>query len=345
MPQRPSTGLARLAPRFSAALTRGLVRACALIAAVALQGARASPPASGSAPAAEQVAPGVYVVRGSGGEVGPDNRGRIGNAGFIVGESGVLAIDSGVSRRHGSELLAAIRQVTALPVRRLVLTHVRQEFVFGASAFQDAGIPVTMHVSAARLMASRCEGCLKTLQRVVGSDEMAGSRVIRPDDPFDPSVPTFAPFGASIGRAVRLLAFGPADHSSGPGDLAVLDETTGTLFAGGLLDADSIPDVQDADFSGWRQALAALREMPLKRIVPGHGPVSSPPLIMTNLRYLDQLEARTAALLQAGTPLSDVADETRLPDYATWDQYDTIHRRNASIVFLRQERAMMLRQP
>ena len=290
------------------------------------------------------VAPGVYLLPGATGEIGPDNRGRIGNVGVIVGTQGVLVIDSGVSWRHGQALRATIARITPLPIRHVVLTHVRQEFVFGASAFQEAGVPITMHVAAARLMASRCESCLKTLVRVLGADEMTGSRVIKPEDPYDPTVPTFAPFGIGLGRPVRLLAWGPGGHSSGPGDLAVLDDTTGTLFAGGLLDADTVPDIQDADFAGWRSALAAMEQMGLQHIVPGHGPVSPPGLTRQIARYLTELETRTLALLEAGTALSDVPEATRLPDFEHWDQYDTIHRRNAAIMFLRHERAMMLRQ-
>ena len=54
------------------------------------------------------------------------------------------------------------------------------------------------------------------------------------------------------GRTARVLYFG---HSSGPGDIAVFDETSGTLFAGGLLDARRVPDIQDSDLPGWRRAL------------------------------------------------------------------------------------------
>jgi glyoxylase-like metal-dependent hydrolase (beta-lactamase superfamily II) len=318
----------------------------ALAASAGLAGCDSLP--LGSASALVHVAPGVYLLPGSEGELAPDNRGRTGNLGVIVGERGVLVIDSGVSRRQGQVLMAEVSRISTQPLRALLLTHVRQEFVFGAAAFHDAGIPVRMHPAAARLMAGRCEGCLKTLQRVLGPDEMEGTRVGQPDrlpEAPQPEVALGQALSTAIGRPLTLLAFGPGGHSSGPGDLAVLDEPTGTLFAGGLLDAHSIPDVQDADFTGWRSGLDELERLPLQRIVPGHGPVSPPALIGSNRRYLAQLEARTAALLQAGTALSDVADATQLPEFAGWSQYDSIHRRNASVVFLRQERALMLRQP
>ncbi|MBQ0944814.1 MBL fold metallo-hydrolase [Ideonella sp. 4Y16] len=290
-----------------------------------------------------EVAPGVFMVPGTGGEVDPANRGRIGNAGFIVGPTGVVVIDSGVSARHGEALLASLRRITALPVRALLLTHVRQEFVFGATSFQHHGVPVWMHPAAARLMAARCDNCLKTLKRVLGEDEMAGSRVARPDRLLADLPAAEAELAGLIGRRLRLLVHGPEAHSSGPGDLAVLDESSGTLFAGGLMDAHTIPDVQDARPEGWRAALAALQALPLARIVPGHGPLAAPDLVAQTRRYLDQLDERIAVLLAQGTPLSDVAEAATLPEFADWDQADTIHRRNASIVFLRQERALLLR--
>ena len=127
------------------------------------------------------MADGVWVLPGAEGDIGPANRGRIGNAGFIVGPTGVLMIDSGVSLRHGLALRVAVARVTSLPIRALVLTHVRQEFLFGALAFQREGVPVLMHRQAAGLMAVRCERCLRNLKESLGEDEMAGTALVKPD--------------------------------------------------------------------------------------------------------------------------------------------------------------------
>jgi glyoxylase-like metal-dependent hydrolase (beta-lactamase superfamily II) len=142
-----------------------------------------------------------------------------------------------------------------------------------------------------------------------------------------------------IGRPVRVLYF---DHSAGPGDIAVLDKQTNTVFAGGLLDWQRIPDVQDSDLPAWHSALGALRVMPIERIVPGHGPPAGREAIDAVERYLSQLEARVLELLEKGAALSEVPDATALPDFKDWDQYETIHRRNASVLFVREERLHML---
>jgi len=285
---------------------------------------------------AVEVAVGVYMVPGAPGEPDADNLGRIGNAGFIVGETGVMAIDTGTSYRQGLALLAAIRRVTDKPVRLALVTHTRQEFLFGAAAFREQAIPIHMHHLAAGLMRSRCERCLATLRKVLGDEAMQGTAMFKPDREFDQSHTI-----DTIGRPVQVLYFG---HSSGPGDVAVFDVRSGVLFAGGLLDAQRIPDVQDGDIEGWNQALQRLRALPVTAIVPGHGPVAPAGLIDEVESYLAQLQTRVLALLQAGAALSEVPDAAAMAAFAGWDQYESVHRRNASILFVHHEREQMLRQ-
>lgn len=287
-----------------------------------------------------ELAAGVYMVAGTGGEPDAGNLGRVGNSGFIVGASGVLAIDTGTSYRHGRALLDAIRSVTDKPVRLALVTHTRQEFLFGGAAFRERGIPVAMHRAAAELMAARCETCLKTLRSTLGEDEMRGTTVYKPDIAF--TDPPGLDAAALIGRPVQVLHFG---HASGPGHVAVYDPRSRTLFAGGLLDARRIPDVADSDLPRWREALSSLQALPAETIVPGHGPAGDKRLIAQVERYLDQLTTRVRTLQRGGAPLSEVPDSTPLPEFAGWDQYDTLHRRNAALVYLRYEREQLFRSP
>ena len=314
--------------------SRGLTRRVALCMLGATLGGCATAQTVHAATAVA-IAPGVYAVHGSGGVADEHNLGRIGNAGFIVGPNGVVAIDTGTSYAHGQALLAAIARVTELPVRVALVSHTRPEFLFGGTAFRERGIPVRMHRRTAGLMASRCETCLKTLRLSVGEEPLRGTAMYGADEVFDATHELSA-----IGRPVRVLYFG---HSSGPGDIAVLDAASGVLFAGGLLDAGRIPDIQDSDLPGWQKALRELRSLRPSTVVPGHGARSSPQLIDTVERYLAQLEARVRAMVVAGDSLLGAADAAELPEFDTWDQYDTIHRRNVSIAFVRFERELLFK--
>lgn len=301
---------------------------------LAALGGCANVPARG--PRALVLAPGVYMFAGSPGAADAANLGRIGNSGFIVGPQGVIVVDTGTSFAHGQALLEAIAALTDQPVRLALVTHVRPEFLFGGTAFQARGIPVVMHERSARLMASRCETCLKTLRQVAGEPAMQGSHVYKPDRSFDAGH-----LLELIGRPVRVLYFG---HSSGPGDIAVLDETSGVLFAGGLLDVQRVPDIQDSDLPAWHRALAALRGAGARRVVPGHGPVAEAGAAIAGVEaYLDALEKKARTLVEAGASLINVADAADMPDYEAWDQYEIIHRRNASVAFLRFERELIFK--
>ena len=338
---RPPRGIARLVkprgPARPVKPSRGLTRralSCALGAVVVGPFCGCASAQTGAlAPVA--LAPGVYAMHGSPGVADERNLGRIGNAGFIVGARGVVVIDTGTSYAHGEALLAAIARVTDQPVRVALVSHTRPEFLFGGAAFRARGIPVRMHRRTAGLMASRCDTCLKTLRDSIGEGPLRGTTMYSADELFDATHELDA-----IGRPVRVLYFG---HSSGPGDIAVLDVTSGVLFAGGLLDARRIPDIQDSDLPGWKRALQALRGLGLRTVVPGHGAASAPQLIDNVERYLAQLETRVRAMVAAGDSLLGAADAVELPEFDRWDQYDTIHRRNVSIAFVRFERDLLFK--
>ena len=284
---------------------------------------------------AQRLAEGVYMVPGAAGAATASNLGRIGNAGFIVGADGVLLIDTGTSHAHAGALLADVARVTDQPVRLALVTHTRPEFLFGGSALRERGIAVQMHERAAALMAARCETCLKNLVREVGGEEMAGTTMYRPDATFAGNHRV-----AGIGRAVQVLYFG---HASGPGDIAVLDEESGVLFAGGLLDHRRVPDIQDSQLPAWHRALDDLAGLPLRTVVPGHGAAAGRELLADNARYLRRLEARVRELVEQGVSLLDAADAAELPEYSGWDEYDTIHRRNVSVAYLRIERELLFK--
>jgi glyoxylase-like metal-dependent hydrolase (beta-lactamase superfamily II) len=324
---------------FAAALQGGCA---ASMSAPAAAGAYA---ASGAGSTAARIADGVYVFRGLPGDIGPDTLGRHGNGGFVVGSKGVLVIDAGVPHAQGRERLAAIRAATSAPVLGVLLTHAMQDFIFGAGAFQDEGIPVLMHKDAAQLMSARCETCLKTLKRELGEAAMAGTRVPKADRIFATGAQARAAL-PDVGRALRLVFAEATPHTASPGATALLDGVSRALFAGALLDSQTVPDIQDADLDAWRSARVGLRAFNAWRIVPGRGPIGafgSASIVDDVDAYLGELEASVDAFVKAGRPLSDVADAIELPRFAAWDRYDTTHRRNASILYLRRERELIIR--
>lgn len=276
----------------------------------------------------EKVADGVYAFVADTSEISPANLGNVGNSGFIVGPTGVVVIDTGISYRHGRRMLAAIGRVTARPVELVVVTHAVQEFLFGNAAFEERGIAILAHSKTAALMKARCAHCLDNLRPVLG-DELEGTRLVLPQRQVSGSTTIEA-----AGRTLELLYLGWA---STPGDLAVFDRATGTLFAGGLVAVNRIPEIRDCDFEGWTRALGTLGELPVKRVVPGHGPVSGPDAIRSTADYLRALDEKVKALYARSSSLLESVDDAALPTYGAWAMYATTHRQNALHRYLQLE--------
>src|SRR5271154_544279 len=83
-----------------------------------------------------EVAAGVHIRCGVTEDASPTNDDAIANIGFVVGRDSVAVIDPGGSLEDGESLRLAIRTVTDLPIRFVVLSHVHPDHIFGAAAFQ-----------------------------------------------------------------------------------------------------------------------------------------------------------------------------------------------------------------
>jgi glyoxylase-like metal-dependent hydrolase (beta-lactamase superfamily II) len=295
--------------------------------------AEARVPEGGRPVAAEALARNVYVLRGLPGTAEATG-GRNGNVGLVVGPRGVVVVDSGGSAAHGRDVIAAVARITERPIRLVVLTHAGQESIFGAAAFQEAGIPVLMHRNAARLMAERCDGCLRRLQDALGERTMAGTRVVTPDrlvlrgGPLD-----------VIGRRLFLIA-PAATHAIGA--MAVLDPQTRTLFAGSLVAIQRVPDMRDTDGTGWPDALAELGRTRCAHLVPSVGRLGTCSDLAPMAGYFAALDRRVRELLRDDVGLAEVAARSTLPQFDAWDGYTDLHAQNAQRAYLRLECSLFI---
>ncbi len=286
---------------------------------------------------AVELAPGVHVALGARDEAAADNGGAVGNIGFIVGADGTIVINTGSSRQHGVRILEAAEALGGKPVVLAIITQPLQEFVMGAAAFAERGIPILAHEAAAQLIVERCERCLANLTALLGEEAMRGTRVVAPDRTVSGSLTLIAG-----GRSLHLMHFGWG-HT--PGDLAVLDPASGVLFAGALISIGRIPAVRDAQPTGWLDALAELERLPVQTLVPGYGPPGGLDDIGPVRDYLTQLDARVGALVDDGAGLQETLAAAELPQFAHWALYPVMHPRNVQHRYLRLETELFDREP
>jgi quinoprotein relay system zinc metallohydrolase 2 len=270
------------------------------------------------------VAPGIHIRRGVDEDVSAANGNALANIGFIMGRECVAVLDPGGCLEDGRRLRARIREITALPIRFVLMSHVHPDHVFGAGAFTEDAPQFIGHVRLPQAMALRGEYYRKQLDAVLGEGRagplVVPTRLVADQDRIDLG-----------GRVLALTAHGVA-HSDC--DLSVFDPVTGTLFPADLLFVGRVPSL-DGSLAGWRHALATLESMPAQRAVPGHGPVSVDwPGGAGDLdRYLRGLQRETRAAVKSGMDITEAVAVVGRSERNRWKLFDDYQGHNVTRAF------------
>ena len=274
----------------------------------------------------QEIAPGVYVVEGAIALASPRNEGAIANTSFVVGREAVALIDPGGSPAEGASLVEMVQGVTDLPIRYVIYTHMHPDHVLGAAPVVAAsGAEVVAHAKLARALAARAEHYAVGAREALGDEAMDGLEVVLPSHEVE------ATATLDLGDRPLSLRAWPTAHTDN--DLTVLDERTGTLFAGDLLFIEHLP-VIDGSITGWLAIETELTSLRAARAVPGHGPavVDWPAASLAQFDYLATLAEAVRDQIAKGTGLAEAVEAVPPPE-ANWALVEAFHQRNVTTAF------------
>ena len=246
----------------------------------------------------KQLAPGVYALLSS--------KPPVDNSGFVVGERGVLVIDSHINGAMARQIQEAVRRVTSKPILYLVNTNYHGDHTFGNYAF-PATTQIVAHRKTAEQMRHFETEKQFLLQTVNGDTSVYGDAELRlPDVVFDDYLRL--DLG---GRIVELYHFGPGNT---PGDTVVYVPEAHAAWTGNLvLGNGSIPFLIEGGAGRYLQTIARFAStLEVETIIPGHAGLGSAALFDRYLSYLSWLLRSIGGATQAGQSLEDTLAATPL---------------------------------
>ena len=235
-----------------------------------------------------QVSPHVYII--------PDNSvPLVPNVGFVIGERGILVIDTGLGPRNGSAVLEVAKKLGGSRALYLVTTHFHPEHDLGAQAFPENTTLIRSNDQVKDIRNSAC-----SLRRCLRAARPINAELLKDAD-FRKANVTFDRDYAARSRRCEgeLIAMG-ANHTRG--DTAMWIESDRVLFSG---DVAMRPQPAFASpYSTIRQWLSSLDKLEALKpalIVPSHGPTGDATFVCTvTATYLVEVRDRTTAEKKGG---------------------------------------------
>jgi glyoxylase-like metal-dependent hydrolase (beta-lactamase superfamily II) len=277
----------------------------------------------------QEVVPGVWSAIGATAPPGYENSGHNNNLSFVITSDGVLVVNGGACYLLAKALHEEIRKVTAQPVKLVVSENGQGHAMLGNSYWREQGVPIVMHVDAAREVEEHGLDILARMQRY-NRDKAEGTTVVLPDETFDDR--KVVQMGDT---RIELIWFGPA-HS--PGDISVWVPDKDVIITGDMAFHERmLPIFEDTITGDWLESWEAFAAMDVTHVIPGHGrPTDMQEVTKYTRDYLEYVRGKERELLDAGGDLNDAYGIDQSP-YAHLDTYKELAKRNAGRVFREME--------
>ncbi|MBI5752484.1 MAG: MBL fold metallo-hydrolase [Hydrogenophilales bacterium] len=262
--------------------------------------------ASLPAPKVQKINERVYALLGPMELPNKNNQGYMVNTTAIIGEKGVILVDTGFTDEIGKHLAKAIAKLTPKPVTHIINTHHHGDHHLGNIAFKGAEIISTQQCK--ELVEKTGYEWIDMVQNLSGGK-------------FPNTKPV--PAGVTVTEntrtervidGVKIVLWAPKGSHT-PGDLIVYLPDDRVLMGGDILVNQITPNFRDGHVKTWIGTLDVIQKTNVKTIVPGHGPLMTQADVAAMHKRMAKLYAGVEAGYKKG--LSD-AEIRKTLDLSQW---------------------------
>lgn len=259
-----------------------------------------------------------------------------GNAGFIVGDGGVLMVDTFFTPVAVEELIGEIGKLTPQPIKYAVNTHYHLDHTGGNQVLAGRNVPIIAHDNVAIWQTTKNRRFLPPPDELQKRKADAAKQLTdTPEDQKDkraqlerqmrrldamlsikltnPSV-TFSTGSMHLYLGTReVVLFSLPGHTGG--DVLVFVPDANVMFTGDMGWAKTLPNLVDATVNDWIPSLdRILANHASAKFIPGHGDVATASEMRDFRDYLDDLRSRVRKAIADGMTIDQARDQLKLPD-------------------------------
>lgn len=241
------------------------------------------------------------------------NQGYMVNSILIIGETGAIIIDTGFTDEIGAMLVKQVAKLTSKPVTHVINTHHHGDHSLGNIAFPNAKI----------LSSEQCRKlALEHGAEWIATVEAATGRKFPNTKVVTASV-TYPQNSKSelVIDGIKMVFWVPeAAHTLG--DMMIWLPDDQVLLSGDIMVNQVTPNFRDANLKQWIAALGEVQNLPVKTIVPGHGPLMSKQDAAAMHKRMASLYAGIEAGVKAGLTDSEIRNKLDLNEWKKLHHFD-----------------------
>lgn len=201
------------------------------------------------------------------------------NVGIIVGNEGILIIDTLISSKGARELIENIRKISDKPIKWAINTHHHSDHSFGNAEFKKLGAAI---ISQEKCLERMKDYSTKRLQDFLKDETIAnafeGTEIVYPTVTFSEKM--------TINVDDIKVELYNSGHTHTLGSSFVYLPAQKIMFTGDIVFTDSHANLIEGDLEGWYKALDYMNSFDVDKVVPGHGPIASKESMAQMKQYL-----------------------------------------------------------
>jgi len=245
---------------------------------------------------------------------------------WVIFEDYVVVIDANFPKEAG-DVLQAVRKTTDKPVRYVLDTHHHGDHAYGNAVWVKEGATIVGQRRCFELLRSTGpEDFKKAGEGPQGRKDVAASTLKAPTLVFDDKL--------VLDDGKQRVEFLFLGHAHTPGDAVAYLPHHKILCTGDACVNGAFNYTGHSDSASWIKVLERMKQLDVKYICPGHGPVATKELFDKQQRYFQDMRRVIKQGIDDKKTLDDIAKGIDLPWYKEWTSKDAkLNRENIEHIY------------